>query len=98
MNYEDDVKEIRKGFIEKNLPEKYREMKENDILSEYLKKIELEYYDREESIYDDLYSQELKSKKKSLFFGEAERLTKEVELKIKAKDQAAKEVLFRETL
>lgn len=98
MNYEQDVKEIREDFIKSHFPESYQKMTEDNTLFEYLTKIESEYYERVEEIYDELFSQYLRNKKESIFLKKVERLSKEVELKILAKDKAAEEILFKETL
>lgn len=98
MNYEKDVKEIRKDYIKSRFPKAYQKMVEDNTLTQYLEKNESEYYECLEKVYDKLCSQSLKNKRESILFTNAERLAKEVELKILARDKAAEEVLFRPSI
>jgi len=98
MNYEKDVKEIREEYIKTHFSDAYQKMVEDNTLTEYLENSESEYYECVEKVYDKLFSEYLKNKKESVLCKNAERLAKEVELKILARDKAAEKVLFRSTL
>lgn len=95
MNYERDVKEIREEYIKTHFSDAYQKMVEDNTLTEYLEKSESEYYECVEKVYDKLFSEYQKNKKESFLCRNAEKLTKEVELNILARDKAADEVLLK---